>query len=335
MAAPMARPAAPPQRPSPSTLCPSSCCSLPWRLSSLARSCSSQRAVIFPKLPVLRPRSSRSSHGAQPLLQLALCSSGTAASSARLLPLCFSLNRARPPVSPCARSSSVPSSFLSCASLFFPLPTRAAPLLLPRAQLAQSARRASSSRLPAYSSARLSLWSLMSRSPKSPPLSFLSRSSVVCVKFSTRPTARRTPAPNPFLARRDARRPACFAHPRRLLASAPTRQPLLPCRRTPNAVDLAWPYISRLVDHSCCRALVPDAHHVVFGSRRLDLADWSLWPAVNFASQLACCCGAAIPRHSCRCIVAWSGVVATSSLSSKLPAWMLRSLVTRLSISRA
>jgi hypothetical protein len=216
MAAPMARPAAPPQRPSPSTLCPSSCCSLPWRLSSLGRSCSSQRAVIFPKLPVLRPRSSRSSHGAQPLLQLALCSSGTAASSARLLPLCFSLNRARPPVSPCARFSSVPSSFLSCASLFFPLPTRAAPLLLPRAQLAQSARRASSSRLPAYSSARLSLWSLMSRSPKSPPLSFLLSSSVVCVKFSTRHGASNSRTES-VSSSRNARCLACFAHPRRLL----------------------------------------------------------------------------------------------------------------------
>jgi hypothetical protein len=30
--------------------------------------------------------------------------------------------------------------------------------------------------------------------------------------------------PNPFLARRDAWRAACFAHPRRLLAGVPTRQ---------------------------------------------------------------------------------------------------------------
>jgi hypothetical protein len=38
------------------------------------------------------------------------------------------------------------------------------------------------------------------------------------------PCTRRAPALNPFLACCDARRPACFAHPRRLLAGAPTRQ---------------------------------------------------------------------------------------------------------------
>jgi hypothetical protein len=38
------------------------------------------------------------------------------------------------------------------------------------------------------------------------------------------PCTRRALALNPFLACRDARRPACFAHPRRLLAGAPTRQ---------------------------------------------------------------------------------------------------------------
>lgn len=67
----------------------------------------------------------------------------------------------------------------------------------------------------------------------------------------------------------------------------------------------------------------------------LGLADWLLLPAVNSASQLTCCCGAAIPRHSYRCIVAWLGVVAPSSLSSKSPPRMLGSLVARLSISRS
>jgi hypothetical protein len=70
-------------------------------------------------------------------------------------------------------------------------------------------------------------------------------------------------------------------------------------------------------------------------ARYLDLADWPLLPTVNSASQLACSCGAAIPRHSCRCIVAWPGVVATSSLSSKSPPRMLGSVVARLSISRS
>jgi hypothetical protein len=40
----------------------------------------------------------------------------------------------------------------------------------------------------------------------------------------TKIRARRARAPNLFLARRDAQCPACFAHPRRLLAGAPTRQ---------------------------------------------------------------------------------------------------------------
>jgi hypothetical protein len=60
-----------------------------------------------------------------------------------------------------------------------------------------------------------------------------------------------------------------------------------------------------------------------------------LAPAVNFASQLACSYGAAMPRHSCRCIVTWPGVVAASSLSSKSSPRMLGSLVARLSISRS
>jgi hypothetical protein len=70
-------------------------------------------------------------------------------------------------------------------------------------------------------------------------------------------------------------------------------------------------------------------------ARYLDLADWPLLSAINFASQLTCCCGAAIPRHSCRCIVAWPGVVATSLLSSKSPPRMLGSLIARLSIPRS
>jgi hypothetical protein len=69
--------------------------------------------------------------------------------------------------------------------------------------------------------------------------------------------------------------------------------------------------------------------------RYLGLADWPLLPAVNSASQLTCCCGAAIPRHSCRCIVTLPGVVAPSSLWSKSPPRMLGSLVARLSISRS
>jgi hypothetical protein len=69
--------------------------------------------------------------------------------------------------------------------------------------------------------------------------------------------------------------------------------------------------------------------------RYLGLADWPLLSAINSASQLDCCCGAAIPRHSCRCIVDWPGVVATSSLSSKSPPRMLGSLVACLSISRS
>jgi hypothetical protein len=67
----------------------------------------------------------------------------------------------------------------------------------------------------------------------------------------------------------------------------------------------------------------------------LDLAGWLLLPAVNSTSQLTCCCGAAIPRHSCRCIVAWPRVVAISSLSSKSPPRVPGSLVARLSISRS
>jgi hypothetical protein len=97
------------------------------------------------------------------------------------------------------------------------------------------------------------------------------------------------------------------------------------------AIDLTWPYIVRLVDHSRCRArlsLMPIM-------RYLGLADWPLLSVVNSASQFECCCGAAIPRHSCRCIVDWPGVVATSSLSSKSPPRMLGSLVARLSISRS
>lgn len=46
-------------------------------------------------------------------------------------------------------------------------------------------------------------------------------SSLACCQDSH---ARQAPAQNPCLARRDARRPACFAHPRRLLVGAPTRQ---------------------------------------------------------------------------------------------------------------
>jgi hypothetical protein len=96
-------------------------------------------------------------------------------------------------------------------------------------------------------------------------------------------------------------------------------------------VDLAWPYIVRLVDHSRCHARLSLMPIVWY----LGLADWPLLPAVNSASQLACCCGAAIPRHTCRCIVDWPGVFATSSLSSKSPPRMLGSLVARLSISRS
>jgi hypothetical protein len=50
------------------------------------------------------------------------------------------------------------------------------------------------------------------------------RAPLLCVRSSLLATARRAPASNPFLSRRDARCPVCFAHLRRLLAGAPTRQ---------------------------------------------------------------------------------------------------------------
>jgi hypothetical protein len=49
----------------------------------------------------------------------------------------------------------------------------------------------------------------------------------LCARSSLLATARGAPVSNPCLARRDARRPACFAHSRRLLAGAPTHQLLL------------------------------------------------------------------------------------------------------------
>jgi hypothetical protein len=53
------------------------------------------------------------------------------------------------------------------------------------------------------------------------------RATLLCARSSLLATARRARASNLFLARRDARCHACFAHPRRPLASAPTRQSLL------------------------------------------------------------------------------------------------------------
>ena len=53
------------------------------------------------------------------------------------------------------------------------------------------------------------------------------RAPLLCARSSLLAMARRAPAPNPCLARRYAWCPACFAHSRRLLADAPTRQLLL------------------------------------------------------------------------------------------------------------
>jgi hypothetical protein len=106
-------------------------------------------------------------------------------------------------------------------------------------------------------------------------------------------------------ARRDLVRPSCWS----LSHAVPISSDPAQLTVASFAVDLAWPYIVRLVDHSRCRtrlSLMPIV-------RYLSLADWPLLPAVNSASQLTCCCGAAIPRHSCRCIVTLPGVVAPSS----------------------
>jgi hypothetical protein len=76
-------------------------------------------------------------------------------------------------------------------------------------------------RLPCLPSLRASL--PMAKSPASRP-GFCRVSTRRTSSNETKIRARRARAANLFLARRDAWCPACFAHPRRLLAGAPTRQ---------------------------------------------------------------------------------------------------------------